>query len=46
MWTIIMAAALLTGAQGQQSDTTFAVDPHGQLRLEDIQGDVAIRTWD
>ncbi len=46
MWTTILAAALLAGAPAQQNDTTFAVDPHGQLRVEDIQGDVAIRTWD
>ncbi len=46
MWTMIVAAALLAGAQAQQSDTTFPVDPRGQLRLEDIQGNVSIRTWD
>ncbi len=45
MWTMIMAAALLAGAPMQQEDTTFAVDPRGQLRIEDIQGDVSIRTW-
>ncbi len=46
MWTIMMAAALLAGAQAQQTDTTFAVDPRGQLRIEDMQGNVSIRTWD
>ncbi len=45
MWTMIMTAALLTGASVQQSDTTFAVDPRGQLRLEDVRGDVTVHTW-
>lgn len=45
MWTTLLAGALLVAAP-QQADTTFAVDPKARLRMEDLRGDLVIRTWD
>ncbi len=46
MFTTILAGVLLMTAPAQQKDTTFAVDPHGRLQIEDLRGDLQINTWD
>jgi DUF4097 and DUF4098 domain-containing protein YvlB len=46
MITAILAAVLASGLPQQQTDTTFAVRPGGQLRLEAMNGMVTIGTWD
>ena len=46
MFTTMIAGLLLMAAPAQQKDTTFSVDPHGRLQIEDLRGDLSIRTWD
>ncbi|HSK19400.1 MAG TPA: DUF4097 family beta strand repeat-containing protein [Longimicrobiales bacterium] len=47
MITTLMAAGVLAlAASQQQMDTTFAVRPGGELRLEAVNGSVTIDTWD
>jgi DUF4097 and DUF4098 domain-containing protein YvlB len=46
MITALLAGALVLGAQQQQMDTTFAVRPGGELRLEAMNGAVTVGTWD
>lgn len=46
MITALLAGALALGVAQQQMDTTFAVRPGGELRLEAMNGTVRIGTWD
>lgn len=46
MFTTIVAGVLLMAAPAQQKDTTFSVDPSGRLQVQDLRGDLSIRTWD
>lgn len=46
MWTSILAGLVMLGAQSAQTDTTFAVDARARLRMEGLNGDVVVRTWD
>lgn len=45
MFVTLLAGVLALAAPAMQSDTTFAVDPGGRLRLENLRGDVVVRSW-
>lgn len=46
MFLGMFAGVLLLAAPAFQTvDTTFAVDPRGRLRIDDVRGDLRIRTW-
>ncbi len=42
----LLVAVLAAAPLVQQADTTIQVDPRGRLRMEGVQGDVVIHTWD
>lgn len=44
--TLMVAGALALATSQQQMDTTFAIRPGGELRLEAVNGSVTIDTWD
>ena len=44
--TLMVAGVLAVAAPQQQMDTTFAVRPGGELRLEALNGSVTVDTWD
>lgn len=46
MITVLLAGALALGLQQQQTDTTFAVQAGGELRVEVMNGSVSVDTWD
>lgn len=47
MFTALLLATLAVhGPSGQQTDTTFAVEPGGRLRVDNHQGAVRVRSWD
>ncbi|MGH7551748.1 MAG: DUF4097 family beta strand repeat-containing protein, partial [Longimicrobiales bacterium] len=47
MWTLLLVGAVAApGVARQQTDTTFAVQPDGRMRIECNQGSVRLRSWD
>ncbi|MBX6364683.1 MAG: DUF4097 family beta strand repeat protein [Gemmatimonadetes bacterium] len=42
---LLTGVLLLAAPAFQTVDTTFAVDPRGRLRIDDVRGDLRIRTW-
>ncbi|HET9986499.1 MAG TPA: DUF4097 family beta strand repeat-containing protein [Longimicrobiales bacterium] len=42
---IVTGVLLLAAPAFQSGDTTFAVDPHGRLRIDNVRGDLRVRTW-